>query len=113
MLSRLSCQTYGTQCHFRSRCYCAVAALSLPLIAVADIRCYADKANIVTWVAFLNRGLLYNACYTPWLLDNHTSRIRNAYGLAQSPTEVTIQWIPSHVGIPGNDSADVLANAAL
>ena len=30
-----------------------------------------------------------------------------------SDTEISICWIPSHVGLPGNDTADLLARAAL
>ena len=33
--------------------------------------------------------------------------------ILNSDTEVSICWIPSHVGLPGNDTADALARAAL
>ena len=33
-------------------------------------------------------------------------------GLQEKGKEVTLVWVPAHVGIPGNEQADALAKAA-
>ena len=50
-------------------------------------------------------------------LQNHTWKVKDEWllrvkeTLARISSQVTIMWIPSHVGIEGNEKADLLANA--
>ena len=42
------------------------------------------------------------------------NRIRETHDvLCQNSIDIVLAWIPAHVGIPGNDRADELANRLL
>ncbi|XP_064479222.1 uncharacterized protein LOC135392442 [Ornithodoros turicata] len=82
---------------------CAILHAS---IAIAPFQ--ADRVVILTDSATSLRRLV-NIDDTSVLVRSIRRTISSAAGQG---TNITLQWIPSHVGIPGNEEADALANFA-
>lgn len=84
------------------------------MVAVLEAIRFCQSLFIVKPIAiFTDTRCAMRRIASPFPRDCLTSDNRlSAPKLAQSSNPVTVQWIHSHVGIPGNEKTDKLASAA-